>query len=213
MKAEELTVTGMTCASCSARVQRVVGKLAGVKTASVNLATEKLSLEYDESVLSEGDIVRAVEKAGYGIAPKTETRTVTIPIEGMTCAACVARIEKAVGRLPRGARAWPSTWPPKRPTCSTRPPPRACPRSSASSPAWATRRGRPTPARPWTRTPAQAEGRPVPADPVHRGRRLCRAPAVPGRRAHARACRLPLPVFPGPDAVTPWNSPWPSSCW
>jgi Cu+-exporting ATPase len=100
MKVEELTVTGMTCASCSARVQRVVGKLAGVKAASVNLATEKLSLEFDESVLSEEQVAEAVRKAGYGIAPKQEeAKRVTIPIEGMTCASCVARIEKVVGRL------------------------------------------------------------------------------------------------------------------
>jgi Cu+-exporting ATPase len=99
MKVEELTVTGMTCASCSSRVERVVGKLAGVKSASVNLATEKLSLEYDESVLSEEQVAQAVQKAGYGIAPKEEAKRVTIPVEGMTCASCVARIEKVVGRL------------------------------------------------------------------------------------------------------------------
>ena len=100
MKVEELTVTGMTCASCSARVERVVGKLAGVKSASVNLATEKLSLQFDESVLSEEQVAEAVRKAGYGIAPKQEeAKRVTIPIEGMTCASCVARIEKA-GKSP-----------------------------------------------------------------------------------------------------------------
>ena len=99
MKVEELTVTGMTCASCSSRVERVVGKLAGVKSASVNLATEKLSLEYDEAVLSEEQVAKAVQKAGYGIAPKEEAKRGTIPLEGMTCASCVARIEKVVGRL------------------------------------------------------------------------------------------------------------------
>ncbi len=100
MKVEELTVTGMTCASCSTRVERVVGKLAGVKSASVNLATEKLSLQFDESVLSEEQVAEAVRKAGYGIAPKQEqAKRITIPIEGMTCASCVARIEKVVGKL------------------------------------------------------------------------------------------------------------------
>ncbi len=99
MKVEELTVTGMTCASCSARVERVVGKLAGVKSASVNLATERLSLEFDESVLSEEQVAEAVRKAGYGIAPKQEAKRVTIPVDGMTCASCVTRIEKGIGRL------------------------------------------------------------------------------------------------------------------
>jgi Cu+-exporting ATPase len=99
MRTEELTVMGMTCASCSTRVERVVGRLAGVKNVSVNLATEKLSLEYDETVLSEEQVAQAVQKAGYGIAPRQQAKRVTIPVEGMTCASCVARIEKVVGRL------------------------------------------------------------------------------------------------------------------
>ncbi|OHD72671.1 MAG: copper-translocating P-type ATPase [Spirochaetes bacterium RBG_13_68_11] len=99
MKLEELTVTGMTCASCSARVEKVVGKLQGVKRASVNLATEKLRLEYDEGQLSLDEVRSAVEGAGYGIAPRETLKRVTIPIGGMTCASCSARIEKVVGRL------------------------------------------------------------------------------------------------------------------
>ncbi len=99
MKLEELTVTGMTCASCSARVEKVVGKLQGVKVASVNLATEKLHLEYDEARLSLDAVQSAVEGAGYGIAPRETLKRVTIPIGGMTCASCSARIEKVVGRL------------------------------------------------------------------------------------------------------------------
>jgi Cu+-exporting ATPase len=66
----------------------------------VNLATEKLSLEFDDAVLSEEQVAEAVRKAGYGIAPRQEeAKRITIPIEGMTCASCVARIEKVVGRL------------------------------------------------------------------------------------------------------------------
>ena len=68
MKREELTVTGMTCASCSARVEKVVGKLAGVELASVNLATERLSLEFDEARVSVEAVKKAVAAAGYGIA-------------------------------------------------------------------------------------------------------------------------------------------------
>ncbi len=100
MKLEELTVTGMTCASCSARVEKVVGRLAGVESASVNLATEKLQVRFDESRLSTEAVKQAVAKAGYGIAEPEAARHVVIPIEGMTCASCSARIEKVVGRLP-----------------------------------------------------------------------------------------------------------------
>jgi P-type Cu+ transporter len=99
MKTEEMTVTGMTCASCSARVEKVVGKLEGVATASVNLATEKLHLEYDETRLPVDAVRKAVEAAGYGLLRQETARHVTIPIEGMTCASCSARIEKVVGRL------------------------------------------------------------------------------------------------------------------
>jgi len=99
MKIEELTVTGMTCASCSSRVERVVGKLGGVSRATVNLATEKLHLEYDESVVQTDAVQKAVEGAGYGLVLPEKARHATIPIEGMTCASCVARIEKAVGKL------------------------------------------------------------------------------------------------------------------
>ncbi|HET6450947.1 MAG TPA: heavy metal translocating P-type ATPase [Spirochaetia bacterium] len=99
MKTEELTVTGMTCASCSARVERVVGRLPGVLKATVNLATEKLHLEYDEGALAADAVRKAVEGAGYGLQEPEKAKHVTIPIEGMTCASCVMRIEKAVGRL------------------------------------------------------------------------------------------------------------------
>ncbi len=99
MKTEEMTVTGMTCASCSARVERVVGKLGGVTAASVNLATERLHLEYDESRLSPDAVLKAVQAAGYGLVRNESAKHVTIPIEGMTCASCVARIEKVVGKL------------------------------------------------------------------------------------------------------------------
>ncbi|MGO9410712.1 MAG: heavy metal translocating P-type ATPase [Spirochaetia bacterium] len=99
MKFEEITITGMTCASCSARVEKVVGKLPGVSAASVNLATEKLHLEYDEGQVTFEGVKKAVEEAGYGLERQEETKHVVIPVEGMTCASCVAHIEKAVGKL------------------------------------------------------------------------------------------------------------------
>jgi P-type Cu+ transporter len=99
MKSEELTVTGMTCASCSARIEKVVGRLEGVSSASVNLATEKLQVLYDESLASTEAVRKAVEAAGYGIVEPRTSKRVIMPVEGMTCASCSARIEKVVGRL------------------------------------------------------------------------------------------------------------------
>jgi len=94
-----LKITGMTCASCSARVEKVSSRLPGVSEASVNLATEKLSITFDDSQLSLDKIQEAIAKAGYQAAPEVTAKEVTVPIAGMTCAACSARIEKQVGKL------------------------------------------------------------------------------------------------------------------
>jgi Cu+-exporting ATPase len=104
LKLEEVTVTGMTCASCSARVEKVVGKLPGVRTASVNLAAEKLRLEYDEGRVTFENVKKAVEEAGYGLERRETAKHVVIPVQGMTCASCVAHIEKAIGKLEGVAR-------------------------------------------------------------------------------------------------------------
>ncbi|MDR1535453.1 MAG: heavy metal translocating P-type ATPase [Planctomycetota bacterium] len=92
-------VTGMSCAACARRVEKVVGRLAGVRTASVNFATEKLAVEYDASIIAPGAIREAVEKAGYGLAAAADTAEAIIAVGGMSCAACAARIEKVLGRL------------------------------------------------------------------------------------------------------------------
>ena len=59
-------VTGMSCAACSARVEKCVSGLDGVSSVSVNLLKNNMSVSYDENRLSCGDIIRAVEKSGYG---------------------------------------------------------------------------------------------------------------------------------------------------
>lgn len=61
-----LAITGMTCANCSGRIERVLGKKAGVYRANVNLASKKGTFEYDPSVITEAEIIEAVEKTGYG---------------------------------------------------------------------------------------------------------------------------------------------------
>ena len=99
LQAETLRVTGMTCAACSARVERVVGKLEGVDDVSVNLATERMEVHFDPAAIDVGEIRAAVGKAGYGSEEIDDSREILLPVEGMTCAACAARIEKVVGRL------------------------------------------------------------------------------------------------------------------
>jgi len=92
----ELPVTGMTCASCVARVERAIGKSEGVDKANVNLATEKATVTFDPDEVTTGDLVSAIEGAGYGVVTAQET----IPIIGMTCASCVSRVEKALRNPP-----------------------------------------------------------------------------------------------------------------
>ncbi|HEP1809417.1 TPA: heavy metal translocating P-type ATPase [Streptococcus suis] len=97
MQKENIRIAGMTCASCTMTVEKAVGKLEGVEEASVNLATEKLSVSFDENVLSLSDIGQAVEKAGYGLVRNLITETYAI--EGMTCASCAMAVEKTLGKL------------------------------------------------------------------------------------------------------------------
>lgn len=99
MEKTTVKISGMTCAACAGRVQRAVGKLEGVASANVNLATEKLTVEFDPQRTGLPAIKEAVEHAGYGVIEESKSNTVTIPIGGMTCAACVRRVEKAISNL------------------------------------------------------------------------------------------------------------------
>jgi Cu+-exporting ATPase len=85
----------MTCAACAARIERSLNRLPGVR-ASVSFASERASIRYDPAALASGDLVAAVKKAGYGVAPLE----VELAIDGMTCAACATRVEGVLNRLP-----------------------------------------------------------------------------------------------------------------
>ena len=99
MDNQVLSIRGMTCAACAGRIEKTLRKLPGIGQASVNLASEKLFVEYDENTLKLSAIKEAVIKIGYEVVEKTDTSSITIPIGGMTCAACAQRIEKAIGKL------------------------------------------------------------------------------------------------------------------
>ncbi len=94
-----LGITGMTCAACARRIEKVVGKLPGVDAAAVNLATEKLTVSFDDAVVGEQVIESAIERAGFGVTHPEESEA-TVPIAGMSCAACAARLERVIGKLP-----------------------------------------------------------------------------------------------------------------
>lgn len=73
MKKEKYTVTGMTCSACSSRVEKAISSLKGMEKASVNLLTNSMQVEYDDSILSSTDIENAVVNAGYGIGGSDAT--------------------------------------------------------------------------------------------------------------------------------------------
>lgn len=88
-------IAGMTCASCVARVEKALQALPGVESASVNLATEKVSIRAMPEVSIDA-LTAAITKAGYGVP----TENVSLSITGMTCASCVGRVEKALRKVP-----------------------------------------------------------------------------------------------------------------
>mgnify|MGYP002536026044 CR=1 FL=1 len=73
MMTEQFAVTGMTCAACSAHVEKAVSRLSGVQSAPVNLMLGSMTVTYDEKAVAEGDIIAAVKAAGYGASPASQT--------------------------------------------------------------------------------------------------------------------------------------------
>ena len=90
----DLPIQGMTCASCAGRVERALRKLPEVSSASVNLANEQARIEAPAGSLPQ--LISAIEGAGYNVP----SQPLELGIEGMTCASCVGRIERALSKLP-----------------------------------------------------------------------------------------------------------------
>ena len=93
--ARSLRIAGMNCASCVAHVEKALLKVEGVQAASVNLATETATVAAPASVPLSA-LIAAVEKAGYAV----RREALELDIEGMSCAACVGRVEKVLQRVP-----------------------------------------------------------------------------------------------------------------
>src|SRR5512136_2298378 len=94
VKQVTMPVTGMTCANCSATIERNVRKLDGVKVANVNLALEKLTVEFDPSLLDERGIIARVQKVGYGVA----TGKAELPITGLRDSNDAVTLEKLLAK-------------------------------------------------------------------------------------------------------------------
>ncbi len=90
----KLPIEGMTCASCVSRVEKALNTLPGVESATVNLATEEATVR--ASGVDAAALAGAVRKAGYEV----RADEIQLQIEGMTCASCVSRVEKALLQVP-----------------------------------------------------------------------------------------------------------------
>ncbi|KVU45984.1 copper-transporting ATPase [Burkholderia ubonensis] len=109
----ELEIEGMTCASCVARVEKALAGVPGVTRVSVNLATERATV--DAAGVPASQLAHAVKQAGYqatpvaepepAIAPDAALGAIELDIGGMTCASCAGRVEKALSNVPGVARA------------------------------------------------------------------------------------------------------------
>lgn len=91
-----LKITGMSCAACSARIERTLGKTSGIEKVLVNLAGEMATIEYDASVITMGEIINCIKELGFNVIQET----LDIRVRGMTCAACSNRVERVLNRLP-----------------------------------------------------------------------------------------------------------------
>ena len=91
-----LPVDGMSCASCAARVEKALKAAPGVTDAAVNLASETVTLTLGTLTAALEPVVAAVEQAGYAVPQPT----LDFSVDGMSCASCVARVEKALAAVP-----------------------------------------------------------------------------------------------------------------
>jgi Cu+-exporting ATPase len=88
----DLPITGMTCASCAITIQKNLSELQGVNKVSVNLATSKATIFYDPQEIGVDSFISSIRKSGYDVG----TVSVELPIQGMSCASCVLKIENAL---------------------------------------------------------------------------------------------------------------------
>ena len=96
IKTQLFHINGMTCGACVRHVENAAKEVPGVKDASVNFATEKLNISYHPEEFKIQDLTAAIKKAGYEGYPERTEKFKTFGVKGMTCAACVKRVEDAI---------------------------------------------------------------------------------------------------------------------
>ena len=91
----DLPITGMSCASCAAKIEKGLAHVEGVSKATVNFAAEKATIIFHPAQTDLSHLIERVKDLGYG----AKVEKVTLPIQGMTCASCVKKVEKALSSL------------------------------------------------------------------------------------------------------------------
>jgi len=91
----DIPIVGMSCASCASTIQRGLSGLRGVEKANVNFATSKATVLYEPQLVKPDDFISTVRKSGYEVG----TASLELPIQGMVCASCVQKIEKALHQI------------------------------------------------------------------------------------------------------------------
>jgi Cu+-exporting ATPase len=98
-KKQIIKITGMSCASCAARIEKKLNSLDGVKQATVNLALEQATVEYDDQLATVDQFSAEIKNLGYDVIEAPSGARVDLNLGGMSCAACAARIEKKLNSL------------------------------------------------------------------------------------------------------------------
>lgn len=104
----QFRITGMTCANCALTIEKGLRNLPGVKSAAVNFASEKLTVEADPKVFKDEDLLAKIKDLGYSAQSADEGKQ-QFKVSGMTCANCALAIEKN-SRVPVVFTVWLSTW-------------------------------------------------------------------------------------------------------
>jgi len=97
----DLPISGMSCASCVTKVEKGLSQLRGVVEAKVNFATEKAAISFDVSQVQIDNLIQTIQDLGY----EAGAEKATLPVQGMTCASCVNKVQKALSQVPGVIRA------------------------------------------------------------------------------------------------------------
>lgn len=100
MTTKKFDIIGMTCASCAQSIDNVLKNKKGIIKANINLATDTAFISYDEKIISIEGVIETIESAGYDAKLKDDKmKTLTLRVEGMTCATCAGNVDHAVKDL------------------------------------------------------------------------------------------------------------------